>query len=45
MTITISIKGPVPHETDLIGMKEALTFVLERYGLTVGMIDIQEVEE
>ena len=44
MTITISIKEPFLHEADIIGLKEALTYVLEIHKLTVGRIDIQEVE-
>lgn len=42
MNIHITIKEPVPHETDLIGLKEALAYVLEQYDLTVEMIDIQD---
>lgn len=42
MTIFISIKEPVPHETDLIGLKEALAYVLEIHKLTVCRIDILE---
>jgi hypothetical protein len=42
MNIIITIKDPVPHETDIIGLKESISYVLEQYDLAVGMIDIQE---
>jgi hypothetical protein len=42
MIITINIKEPFLHEEDLIGLKEALAYVLEIHKLTVGRIDIQE---
>lgn len=42
MIIYISIKEPVLHETDLIGLKEALAYVLEIHKLTVARIDIKE---
>ena len=45
MNIHISIEGPVPRGTDLIGLKEALASVLDQHDLPVGRIDIQEVEE
>jgi hypothetical protein len=45
MEIQITIKDPVPQGTDLIGLKEELSYVLEMYDLSVEMIDIQEVEE
>ena len=44
MTIVISIKDPVPHETDIIGLKEALASLTEQHNLTVDRIDIQEAE-
>lgn len=44
MNIIINIKEPLPKETDIIGLKEALSYVLEMYDLAVGMIDIQEDE-
>ena len=42
MNIHISIEGPVPRGTDLIGLKEALTYVLETYRLTVDRVDIED---
>lgn len=45
MTIHIKTEGPVPHETDLIGLKEALASVIEQYDLAVGRIDIQDDPE
>ena len=42
MTITISIKEPFLHDTDSIGLKEAINYVLEIHKLTVERIDIQE---
>ena len=42
MTITISIKEPVSQETELIGLKDDLAYVLELNNLTVERIDIQE---
>jgi hypothetical protein len=40
MDIIINIKDPVPHGTDIIGLKESISYVLEQHDLTVGMIDI-----
>ena len=45
MDIIISIKGPVKNETDIIALKEALAYVIEKYDLTVGRIDTKEVEK
>lgn len=44
MTIIISIKDPVPQETEIIGLKDGLAYVLELNNLTVDRIDIQEEE-
>lgn len=41
MTIIINIKEPLPKETDIIGLKEALSYVLEQHDLSVGMIDVR----
>jgi hypothetical protein len=45
MTIQIKIKEPVPHGTDLIGIKENLAYVLEQHDLAVGMIDIRDSDQ
>lgn len=45
MNIIINIKEPVPHGTDIIGIKEAVAYVLEQHDLTVGMIDIQSADQ
>ena len=45
MNIIINIKEPVPHGTDIIGIKEAVAYVLEIHDLTVGMIDIQDADQ
>ena len=44
MTITIKTRGPAPKGADLIGLKEALAYVLEIHKLTVDRLDIQEVD-
>ena len=44
MDIIISIKGPVKNEADIIALKEALAYVIEKYDLTVDRIDTQEGE-
>ena len=44
MDITISIKGPVKSETDIIALKEAIAYVIEKFDLTVERIDTQEVK-
>lgn len=42
MTITIKTRGPAPKGVDLIGLKEAISELLEKNDITVGRIDIQE---
>lgn len=45
MTIQITTKEPASQVTDIIGLKDDIAYVLEQYDLTVGRIDIQEVEK
>ena len=42
MTIIINIKDPVPKETDIIGLKESISYVLEQHDLNTGMIEIRD---